>query len=154
MSKAPGHIIYSSRHISGSITKSSVLTFLVGLFYQKTIFYLSNFSISVHPTPQLTLRPLFFEVPSTDNQSCFSGRQWLMREMEKALESSSSGKVSIWPLLCAGHRHIQSPIKNHATMKSSLNILFLNVINKKHYYFQGLWSQDVQAQAKLHWYCN
>ncbi|XP_073955554.1 zinc-RING finger and ankyrin repeat domain-containing protein rolling pebbles isoform X2 [Choristoneura fumiferana] len=45
----------------------------------------------VHPSPQLTLRPLFFEVPSTDNQGCFSGRQWLMRDMEKALESSSSG---------------------------------------------------------------
>ncbi|XP_072932508.1 protein TANC2 isoform X2 [Epargyreus clarus] len=45
----------------------------------------------VHPMPQLTLRPLFFEVPSTDNQDCFSGRQWLMRDMEKALESSSSG---------------------------------------------------------------
>ncbi|XP_063381580.1 protein TANC2 isoform X1 [Cydia fagiglandana] len=45
----------------------------------------------VHPSPQLTLRPLFFEVPSTDNQGCFSGRQWLMKDMEKALESSSSG---------------------------------------------------------------
>lgn len=45
----------------------------------------------VHPSPQLTLRPLFFEVPSTDNQGCFSGRQWLMRDMEKSLESSSSG---------------------------------------------------------------
>ncbi|KAJ0183116.1 hypothetical protein K1T71_001092 [Dendrolimus kikuchii] len=45
----------------------------------------------IHPSPQLTLRPLFFEVPSTDNQGCFSGRQWLIRDMEKALESSSSG---------------------------------------------------------------
>ncbi|GBP01139.1 Protein TANC2 [Eumeta japonica] len=46
---------------------------------------------NVHPTPQLTLRPLFFEVPSTDNQTFFSGRQWLIRDMEKALESSSPG---------------------------------------------------------------
>ncbi|VVD04722.1 unnamed protein product [Leptidea sinapis] len=45
----------------------------------------------VHPTPQLTLRPLFFEVPSTDNQTIFSGRLWLMRDMEKALESTASG---------------------------------------------------------------
>ncbi|XP_026319302.1 protein TANC2 isoform X3 [Hyposmocoma kahamanoa] len=45
----------------------------------------------VHPSPQLTLRPLFFEVPSTDNQTWFSGRHWLMRDMDKALESSSSG---------------------------------------------------------------
>ncbi|XP_041979704.1 protein TANC2 isoform X2 [Aricia agestis] len=44
----------------------------------------------VHPTPQLTLRPLFFEVPSCDGNT-FSGRQWLMRDMEKALESSTSG---------------------------------------------------------------
>ncbi|CAB3254478.1 unnamed protein product [Arctia plantaginis] len=45
----------------------------------------------IHPSPQLTLRPLFFEVPSTDNQSYFSGRQWLMRDMEKSLDSSSAG---------------------------------------------------------------
>ncbi|XP_049872678.1 protein TANC2 isoform X4 [Pectinophora gossypiella] len=45
----------------------------------------------VHPSPQLTLRPLFFEVPSTQNQSIFSGRHWLMRDMEKSLESSSAG---------------------------------------------------------------
>ncbi|XP_068617508.1 protein TANC2 isoform X2 [Battus philenor] len=45
----------------------------------------------VHPSPQLNLRPLFFEVPSTDNQGCFSGRQWLLKDMEKALESTSSG---------------------------------------------------------------
>ncbi|XP_050563444.1 protein TANC2 isoform X4 [Spodoptera frugiperda] len=47
----------------------------------------------VHPSPQLTLRPLFFEVPSTDNQTFFSGRQWLMRDMEKALDSSASGII-------------------------------------------------------------
>ncbi|CAK1585162.1 unnamed protein product [Parnassius mnemosyne] len=45
----------------------------------------------VHPEPQLNLRPLFFEVPSTDNQDCFSGRQWLLKDMEKALESTSPG---------------------------------------------------------------
>lgn len=45
----------------------------------------------MHPSPQLTLKPLFFEVPSTDNKNFFSGRQWLIRDMEKALESSSSG---------------------------------------------------------------
>lgn len=48
---------------------------------------------SVHPSPQLTLRPLFFEVPATDSQSFFSGRQWLIRDMEKAIESSSSGEL-------------------------------------------------------------
>ncbi|XP_013166187.1 PREDICTED: protein TANC2 isoform X2 [Papilio xuthus] len=45
----------------------------------------------VHPAPQLNLRPLFFEVPSSDSQACYSGRQWLLKDMEKALESSSSG---------------------------------------------------------------
>ncbi|XP_045485501.1 protein TANC2 isoform X2 [Pieris rapae] len=47
----------------------------------------------VHPLPQLTLRPLFFEVPSTDGQTPFTGRHWLMRDMEKALESAASGIV-------------------------------------------------------------
>ncbi|XP_026488540.2 protein TANC2 isoform X4 [Vanessa tameamea] len=45
----------------------------------------------VHPTPQLTLRPLFFEVPSSENENVFSGRHWLIRDMEKALASTSSG---------------------------------------------------------------
>ncbi|KPJ10116.1 Protein TANC2 [Papilio machaon] len=31
------------------------------------------------------------KVPSSDNQDCYSGRQWLLKDMEKALESSSSG---------------------------------------------------------------
>lgn len=52
-------------------------------------------TFTVHPSPQLTLRPLFFEVPSTDNQTSFSGRHWLMRDMDKALESSSSGLYCI-----------------------------------------------------------
>lgn len=51
----------------------------------------SNEFKKVHPSPQLTLKPLFFEVPSTDNKNFFSGRQWLIRDMEKALESSSGG---------------------------------------------------------------
>ncbi|XP_050348553.1 protein TANC2 isoform X1 [Nymphalis io] len=45
----------------------------------------------VHPTPQLTLRPLFFEVPSSESENIFSGRHWLIRDMEKALASTSSG---------------------------------------------------------------
>ncbi|XP_052754822.1 protein TANC2 isoform X3 [Galleria mellonella] len=45
----------------------------------------------VYPSLPLTLRPLFFEVPSTDGNAYFSGRQWLIRDMEKALESSTSG---------------------------------------------------------------
>ncbi|KOB78558.1 Uncharacterized protein OBRU01_02147 [Operophtera brumata] len=54
----------------------------------------SNCSSSIHhPSPQLTLRPLFFEVPSSDNQGYFAGRQWLMRDMEKALESSSAALI-------------------------------------------------------------
>ncbi|XP_060801357.1 protein TANC2 isoform X1 [Amyelois transitella] len=45
----------------------------------------------VYPSLPLTLRPLFFEVPSTDSNAYFAGRQWLIRDMEKALESSTSG---------------------------------------------------------------
>ncbi|XP_059052973.1 protein TANC2 isoform X2 [Achroia grisella] len=45
----------------------------------------------VYPSLPLALRPLFFEVPSTDSNAYFCGRQWLVRDMEKALESSTSG---------------------------------------------------------------
>lgn len=40
---------------------------------------------------QLTLKPLFFEVPQTEAEPIFIGRQWLVREMEEALGSTSPG---------------------------------------------------------------
>lgn len=36
-------------------------------------------------TPQLTLKPLFFEVPLQEPDPLFVGRQWLIREMEDIL---------------------------------------------------------------------
>lgn len=33
-------------------------------------------------TPQLTLKPLFFEVPLQEPDPLFVGRQWLMKEIE------------------------------------------------------------------------
>lgn len=32
--------------------------------------------------PQLTLKPLFFEVPQQENDPLFVGRQWLVKEIE------------------------------------------------------------------------
>ncbi|XP_049811721.1 protein TANC2 isoform X1 [Schistocerca nitens] len=44
-------------------------------------------------TPQLTLKPLFFEVPLQEPDPLFLGRHWLIREMEDALASSSPGVI-------------------------------------------------------------
>ena len=41
--------------------------------------------------PQLTLKPLFFEVPLQEPDPLFLGRHWLIREMEEALGSSNPG---------------------------------------------------------------
>lgn len=35
--------------------------------------------------PQLTLKPLFFEVPQQEPEALFVGRQWLLRDMEDLL---------------------------------------------------------------------
>ncbi|KAK9710641.1 Ankyrin repeats (3 copies) [Popillia japonica] len=42
-------------------------------------------------TPQLTLKPLFFEVPLQEPDPLFVGRQWLMKEIEDIVCSSSPG---------------------------------------------------------------
>jgi hypothetical protein len=41
--------------------------------------------------PQLTLKPLFFEVPLQEPDPLFLGRHWLIREMEESLGSASLG---------------------------------------------------------------
>ena len=41
--------------------------------------------------PQLTLKPLFFEVPLQEPDPLFLGRHWLIREMEESLGSVSPG---------------------------------------------------------------
>lgn len=41
--------------------------------------------------PQLTLKPLFFEVPLQEPDPLFLGRHWLIREMEESLGSASPG---------------------------------------------------------------
>lgn len=38
---------------------------------------------------QISLRPLFFEVPQQDPDPIFVGRSWLFREMESTLASES-----------------------------------------------------------------
>lgn len=45
------------------------------------------------PTPQLTLRPLFFEVPIPEPNPLFVGRQWLVKEMEDIMSSTSPGII-------------------------------------------------------------
>ncbi|XP_019865563.2 protein TANC2-like isoform X2 [Aethina tumida] len=42
-------------------------------------------------TPQLTLKPLFFEVPSQETEPLFVGRHWLIKEIEDIVGSSSPG---------------------------------------------------------------
>lgn len=43
--------------------------------------------------PQLTLRPLFFEVPNLESDPIFIGRQWLIRDLDEIISSSSSGII-------------------------------------------------------------
>ncbi|XP_060525151.1 protein TANC2 isoform X2 [Cylas formicarius] len=42
-------------------------------------------------SPQLTLKPLFFEVPLQEPDPLFLGRHWLFKEMEDIIASSSTG---------------------------------------------------------------
>ncbi|CAH1131521.1 unnamed protein product [Ceutorhynchus assimilis] len=42
-------------------------------------------------TPQLTLKPLFFEVPLQEPDPLFLGRHWLIKNMEEVINSSSPG---------------------------------------------------------------
>ncbi|XP_015109906.1 protein TANC2 isoform X2 [Diachasma alloeum] len=44
-----------------------------------------------HPVAQLTLKPLFFEVPSVEADPLFTGRFWLLQELEKVIKGSSPG---------------------------------------------------------------
>nr|CAD7432742.1 unnamed protein product [Timema monikensis] len=45
--------------------------------------------------PQLTLKPLFFEVPLQEPDPLFLGRHWLIREMEEALGTSQQPGVLV-----------------------------------------------------------
>lgn len=40
---------------------------------------------------QLSLKPLFFEVPLLEEDPLFAGRQWLLYELESVVNSSSPG---------------------------------------------------------------
>lgn len=40
---------------------------------------------------QLTLKPLFFEVPLLEEDPLFAGRQWLLHELESVISGSSPG---------------------------------------------------------------
>lgn len=42
----------------------------------------SKLKFGQYRTPQLTLKPLFFEVPLQEPEPLFLGRQWLIDEME------------------------------------------------------------------------
>lgn len=44
-----------------------------------------------HPVAQLTLKPLFFEVPLIEVDPLFTGRQWLLQELEAVIKGSSPG---------------------------------------------------------------
>ncbi|XP_053975452.1 protein TANC2 isoform X2 [Hylaeus volcanicus] len=44
-----------------------------------------------HHATQLTLKPLFFEVPLLETDPLFTGRQWLLQEVESVVNGSSPG---------------------------------------------------------------
>ncbi|XP_008546843.1 protein TANC2 isoform X3 [Microplitis demolitor] len=44
-----------------------------------------------HLTAQLTLKPLFFEVPLIEREPLFTGRNWLLQELETVIKGSSPG---------------------------------------------------------------
>ncbi|XP_072759308.1 protein TANC2 isoform X4 [Anoplolepis gracilipes] len=44
-----------------------------------------------HHAAQLTLKPLFFEVPLLEEDPLFAGRQWLLHELESVINGSSPG---------------------------------------------------------------
>ncbi|XP_015435614.1 PREDICTED: LOW QUALITY PROTEIN: protein TANC2 [Dufourea novaeangliae] len=44
-----------------------------------------------HHATQLTLKPLFFEVPLLETDPLFTGRQWLLHEIESVVNGSSPG---------------------------------------------------------------
>ncbi|XP_076678220.1 zinc-RING finger and ankyrin repeat domain-containing protein rolling pebbles isoform X2 [Andrena cerasifolii] len=44
-----------------------------------------------HHATQLTLKPLFFEVPLLETDPLFTGRQWLLQEIESVVNGSSPG---------------------------------------------------------------
>ncbi|XP_076242234.1 zinc-RING finger and ankyrin repeat domain-containing protein rolling pebbles [Calliopsis andreniformis] len=44
-----------------------------------------------HHASQLTLKPLFFEVPLLETDPLFTGRQWLLQEIESVINGSSPG---------------------------------------------------------------
>ncbi|XP_012276088.1 protein TANC1 isoform X2 [Orussus abietinus] len=46
-----------------------------------------------HHAVQLTLKPLFFEVPLPETDPLFTGRQWLLHELENAINGSSPGAL-------------------------------------------------------------
>lgn len=54
-------------------------------------------SISAPPSNNSTvpLKPLFFEIPSTENEPAFVGRQWLYKEIEQAFDDDSGGRQGV-----------------------------------------------------------
>ncbi|XP_043290037.1 protein TANC2 isoform X2 [Venturia canescens] len=51
----------------------------------------SKLRFTQHPAAQLTLKPLFFEVPLVESDPLFTGRQWLLQEFETVIKGSSPG---------------------------------------------------------------
>ncbi|XP_044584637.1 protein TANC2 isoform X6 [Cotesia glomerata] len=47
--------------------------------------------VTPHLTAQLTLKPLFFEVPLIERDPLFTGRNWLLKELETVVKGSSPG---------------------------------------------------------------
>lgn len=70
-----------------------LLYYLHLLHRNKLIIVILIFSVrfAAYRAQQLTLKPLFFEVPLQEPDPLFVGRHWLIKEMEEALGSSTPG---------------------------------------------------------------
>ena len=73
-------IVTPHSHTSGSILLTSILTLLLS----------SSARYAQFRPRQLSLKPLFFEVPQQEQDPLFLGRHWLFAELSDALLNSPS----------------------------------------------------------------
>lgn len=59
--------------------------------------------ISITQRPKISLKPLYFQIPSNEDEPLFVGRQWLFREIEQALSADGSANQGIVIVGGVGH---------------------------------------------------
>ncbi|CAM1306442.1 TANC2 (predicted) [Pycnogonum litorale] len=63
----------------------------------------SNPSAPSHKSSSISLKPLFFEIPTTEAEPMFVGRQWVFKEIEEVLISDVSKKQGVVIVGDVGH---------------------------------------------------